>query len=313
MVHLLAAPAFSSDERKGVPWPVSGSLVVLVPSVDGLIIAADSRAAAGGKQCDDHAKILEPSRPDRTVVMAVGTPIVIEGPAQPVSSAAFCEHKRSGQKLLDIGSLVLGYLRHSTVSAVSDLDFADLIEKCMQAVRDARAHDSRVLSAQRGREAFAVVLATYAPETGVSTVRGFAVGLSPQFDPVLLGSFERQVGPTDPRGYWAYGHSDYMDREVLAGPGQKFISDATRRFRAVTKRVSDVTVDEAEAVAVNLIDATSRTTEIVPVQGGIGGPIDVVLIGADTRPQRRHWKTSSPADKAASVQNRRQILDRQVP
>ena len=45
----------------------------------------------------------------------------------------------------------------------------------------------------------------------------------------------------------------------------------------------DLSVEEARALAVDLIAATARTTAVVPAPGGIGGPIDVVLVGKRAR------------------------------
>jgi hypothetical protein len=46
--------------------------------------------------------------------------------------------------------------------------------------------------------------------------------------------------------------------------------------------------------AVDIIEAASRTTSIVPSDTGIGGPVDVILIGDDPKPQRLHWKSGGP-------------------
>src|SRR5947207_10227233 len=59
---------------------VSGTLVVATPSRDGLMVAADTRARLGPDVCDSHYKIVEPSRPDRTVFAVVGRSMHIEGP-----------------------------------------------------------------------------------------------------------------------------------------------------------------------------------------------------------------------------------------
>jgi hypothetical protein len=55
------------------------------------------------------------------------------------------------------------------------------------------------------------------------------------------------------------------------------------------------TVERADPVlaadfAVDLIEAASKTTAVIPAATGIGGPIDVLLVGDAPRPVRLHWK-----------------------
>jgi hypothetical protein len=57
------------------------------------------------------------------------------------------------------------------------------------------------------------------------------------------------------------------------------------------KTVGEASVDESVAAAVNSIEATIHTTELVPAPSGIGGPIDVVLLDDHPRPQQLKWKT----------------------
>ena len=49
------------------------TLVALVPSNDGLVVAADSRISFLGAECDGAFKIIEPARPVRTVAIVVAT------------------------------------------------------------------------------------------------------------------------------------------------------------------------------------------------------------------------------------------------
>ncbi len=58
------------------------------------------------------------------------------------------------------------------------------------------------------------------------------------------------------------------------------------------KHVGQASLDEAVDAAVNTIDAAARTTELVPAPSGIGGPIDVVLLGDKLRPQKLRWKST---------------------
>jgi hypothetical protein len=66
-----------------LPSTASGTLVVLVPSADGLVVAADSRTSVFGATCDSQYKITELMRPRRTVVVVTGDTAFIKPPDAP--------------------------------------------------------------------------------------------------------------------------------------------------------------------------------------------------------------------------------------
>ena len=50
---------------------------------------------------------------------------------------------------------------------------------------------------------------------------------------------------------------------------------------------------EAQAAAVNLIEAASLRTETIPAPSGIGGPVDVLLVNDEEKATRLRWKSDS--------------------
>ena len=55
-------------------------------------------------------------------------------------------------------------------------------------------------------------------------------------------------------------------------------------------QIGETSAQEGEAIAVCLIEAASEKTNGDPPEFGIGGPIDVVLLGEPPQPVRLRWK-----------------------
>lgn len=75
-----------------------------------------------------------------------------------------------------------------------------------------------------------------------------------------------------------------MAHNVLNRPGQKFLTSSTVDFlRHKNLQVQNVVVEQASGLARNLIEATALTAAFLPAPSGIGGPIDVYLLGTDPK------------------------------
>jgi hypothetical protein len=265
--------------------PLSGraTLVVLVPSADGLVVAADSRISFLGAQCDGQFKILEPSRPARTVAMVTGDSVFV--PPPPAGERDLCNYLKSAPHLLDVGEVVRRYLERDA-SGAREFSLEALGKECVAAVdRFARANPG-ALQAYAGREIFSVIVAGYDPRGGAATLRNFVVRMDKatrRIDTDRMTTIT--VASSDRRGVWIYGESAYVERNVLAGVGRKYLDAATLDFILTAAPVADLPLSRAVAAAVNVINAASQTTETLPAPSGIGGPVNVVLLGHKHRPQ----------------------------
>ena len=83
---LTAAGAVLGRAESGPVPPLSsgGTLVLMVPSNNGLVVAADSRTTVVGVNCDGQFKIREPTHPSRTIVTVTGVGTILDAPSQPV-------------------------------------------------------------------------------------------------------------------------------------------------------------------------------------------------------------------------------------
>ena len=75
------------------------------------------------------------------------------------------------------------------------------------------------------------------------------------------------------------------------GVGRQYLSrQAVSYLSSSRKRVRDTGMDAIE-LSVNFVQAASKATKIIKAPSGIGGPVDVVLVSKEAKPQRLRWKS----------------------
>jgi hypothetical protein len=270
-----------------LPLPAGATLVVLVPSADGLVVAADSRISILGAQCDGQFKIAELAKPARTVVMVTGDSIFIQPPGP--HETDLCRYVATAPRTLDIATVVRSYLEHNAANPENFL-LEDLGKACVQAVQRFQQSNPQALRSYVGREIFSVIVASYDPASRVSTMRNFIVRIDARTGEIQAARFAQiAVSPQDRRGVWSYGETSYLEKQVYAGIGRQYLAASTLDFILVKKSVAEAPLDQAVAAAVNVIQAASLTTRLVPASSGIGGPIDVLLLGRKPRPEPIQW------------------------
>jgi hypothetical protein len=272
-----------------LPAQARATLVVVVPSASGLVVAADSRESILGTECDGLFKIVEPRRPFRTVVMVTGDGVFVRPPDVDKSAVRraeeTCAYLQSAPRLLDISAVVTNYLERASVP-FDTLALDDLSAACVEAVRRFQQADPQALETYAGRDVFSVVVAHYEPKPGTSTLLNFVVRIDAATHAILVDRANRTIiSAQDRRGVWAFGETDYLNQNVYRGIGRKFLSESTQKFILEEQPIGKASLEASVGAAVNIVQAASRTAEIVTPPSGIGGPIDVVLLGKTHRPQ----------------------------
>jgi hypothetical protein len=273
-----------------LPIPVSGTLVVIVPTADGLIVAADSRTSLLGTTCDGQYKITELRRPKRTVIAVTGEVAFIAPPGAEVQD--MCGYLKSAPHMLDFSSAIKSYLERKNVDPFK-LSLDELGAECVKEVERFRRIYPLVFEQYIGNEIFSVVIASYDPRSKNSLVLNFVIRIDAATRKVEAARFTRNlISQQSRRGVWSYGETDYLNKNVFGGIGRGFLTSDTRSFILVDKPVSEARLEQAIAAATNIIDATSLTTQIIPSPSGIGGPVDIVLLGKKRRPEQIRWKSN---------------------
>lgn len=263
------------------------TLVTLVPSNGGLVVAADSRISFLGTQCDGAFKIIQPARPARTVAIITGDSLFVSPP--PAGVPDLCHYLETAPRRLNIDTLVRSYLERGADDP-TQLAFDSLSAACLREVERFRRAYPEALRSFEGRDIFSVVVASYDPASQTSLLRNFVVRIDAGTHRLRVARFSQTaISPHDARGVWIYGETSYVDRHVYAGFGRRFLSPATTGFLAARILVRDTSIDQAVAVAADIIHAASRAAQTVLPPSGIGGAIRVVLLGSNPQPESVPW------------------------
>jgi hypothetical protein len=67
---------------------------------------------------------------------------------------------------------------------------------------------------------------------------------------------------------------------VFAGAGRRFLRAATIEFLRERKPVAEVSREDAVAAAMGVIEAAERAAEVDAPPSGIGGAVEVMVIGS---------------------------------
>lgn len=268
---------------------VSGTLVAVVPSSEGLVVAADSRAVIGRgavrEFSDNYYKIVEVARPFRTVISIPGTGVIHQVPEEPTGDLT--NALATAPRLLDLPSVVKSCLESGPEALNEEIVLHEIPQACQAAVLQATAQEPDAIRQFEGKVLCTVVVATFVCNPKCSSAASFEIFIEPQsVEPTIRNSEIVKFLDEHQRGCRFYGECDYVRKYLWQGerlfrPHEEFF------FKATIEETSAV---EAEAAAVNLIEAASEMAKSDPPEFGIGGPIDRVLLGAPPEPVRLRWK-----------------------
>jgi hypothetical protein len=267
-----------------------GTLVIAIPTCEGLLIAADSRVTIGEAMCDHSFKITEVQGVDRVGVVATGFTTVQDTTSLAgFPMAGICDHLYKIKPKFDALDIVKTKIEEDLRLASENFD--QLPGKCLKSVADYMASDPGVFDPVRGRKLFQVAVGSYDPSQQTSYLRQFSVHIAADGSPWIEGVEVLKFSPADAQSLQVLGESSFMNTNVLYGPGSQFLTERYGRFR---ERAGDpigaTDVNSAADFAADLIEATARMTQFVPAPTGIGGPVDILLIGKEPRPKRLKWK-----------------------
>jgi hypothetical protein len=256
---------------------VAGTLIVGVPTADGLIVAADTRRTVNGLACDFGTKLYLPKNLQSTVFGFTGLSSFYA-----VKPSSTCSEIESSPVIFSIEPVVRSFLERQTVS-IRQLDIVALANECVAAfiqfiTMSGPFIDRPALVARTS--IFTVVLAAYEPEARTSIMREISIRMP---NPTQLSSDQSVFVSHDANGkpdWTAFGQGQYLVGHVLNGPGRQFISKRYNEFEGA-ETIAGVDSDLAVEVAETLIEATSKTSEIVPIPVGVGGRRDVYLLSSN--------------------------------
>ena len=270
----------------------AGTLVVLIPTREGLVFAADSLSRVpGAGTCDKMFKIVELKNHKRTAISVTGNAQITARPSDGSTPPDLCAYFKTAQHYLDIPHVV-----QEELDADNEILDSPRIKKlgarCVQAVTEfsVNFNGAKLLDQLRGTDMFQVVIGTYKPKQKSSLMISFPVRIRAEDGKPEMGDeVRKEVTLDDPIDVHFYGVAPYVYQVVLGGIGQQYIGTFAQ-FESKERNIKDITASEAKAAAINVIEATEQTAKIVPPPDDVGGPVDVILIDSRRTPTHLAWK-----------------------
>src|SRR5262249_24792304 len=143
-----------------------GTLVVLIPTVGGLVAASDSRLTLDSCYCDGVDKFIEPAKPDRLLLVVTGRrgmwPVSIFAAKDP------CEFIKTQQRDFDFGHVARDYVEAANLP-LQVMDSDALIESCLRGVSTFLSSNPHRLDGSSA--ASVLTLASYDPTLQTSRIR----------------------------------------------------------------------------------------------------------------------------------------------
>lgn len=194
-----------------------GTLVIIVASQDGLVVASDSRQTIDNQTfCDGAIKLLELARPERSILAVTGRrgfyPISVE-----MLGPDVCGYIRLTPREFDLGEVVKKYIEADTSSDLPSIDLGALSNNTTRDLADyLKANPHRLPGFSGDRFSSAVTIASYDPATRTAIVRSFEIavsedGLALNTRPVLNERFTAD----DLAEPFAIGEHAYLTLQVL--------------------------------------------------------------------------------------------------
>jgi hypothetical protein len=261
-----------------------GTLVVMIPTQDGLVAASDSRLTLDDTSCDGVEKFIELKTPDRTLMVVTGRRGFWPLPFYFMPDK--CTAARTMMREFDLGEVAKSFVESANVP-IEALDTAALREHCLSAMNTYLASSPQWINGTTASSS--VVLASFDPITHTSRIRSieFSFSFSPGGASTAQDKVNAIYSPRDLAEPFLFGESPYYLKHVHPVLTASSKRQETRAFFGSIPLVQKMKLEDAIEIATEMIEAASQMTAVVPAESGIGGPIDVRVLTTDSRPFRR--------------------------
>jgi len=256
-----------------------GSMVVYIPTKDGMVVAADSRITMGQIHCDDGVKILPLRRHERSVITVMGFDEVYETRDQ---VADLCSYRRTHQPIISIPTVIRKFL-DSHQGEVNE-DYFRKIEAVLIKQVDAIRRAYPNLQPPDPELITSVAYGHYSPRAQTSTY-GTVEICKDSANPTRSSVCSRewvQFTLQDPISIKVSGAPDCFQKATspsgrkLLGPDFLKEYDSLNRHPGIVSMMSN---QEALAVGTDMINSTSQYVTITQdSKCGVGGPVKAVLL-----------------------------------
>lgn len=269
---------------------IHGTLVIVIPTKDGLIFAADSRSTISGQHFDNREKIKLVKNHDNFVFSITGTSEFISAPPQ--LDYELSEWLLVAPKEFDGAEIISNLLaQETTINNNNLLAIANSFNSEISRFLNSKPE---IKSQYLGNELCRVVLASYDFNKSYSIIGTFVISISSSG----IINFEKneisELSKKDKLVIKFYGEDEYVLNNVLNlnSLGRNFLNYDTRELFTTLKFIKQMSYLQAAKFSYSVINATSETSKLIPIPSGngIGGIPNIFLINGKDKPKKITYK-----------------------
>ncbi len=254
----------------------TGTLIVVIPTADGIVVAADSRGVVRGNPIDGRKK-LHVASTRRPVVFAVTGAADFPHACPP--NVEFIDWMTDPLYVFRASDCVRSYLGRNPSFVLTEVALSAVAVDLAGAVSVFLSRCPQKLDEFSGRDI--CVLVVCQTESRESSLCG-SVGLSvkPDGEVVLCTPTVRRYRSTDEKHLDFFGEWQYAWDVVVQGEGKQFLREEETLIWNARRLVKDLSGFEGARFASSIIEAAARTTAFVPIPSGsgIGGAVTALIL-----------------------------------
>lgn len=254
---------------------VFGTLIIMIPTKDGIIVAADSRVTIANTYIDGIQKIRKLNNLNIVFgVTGASTFLPLARNVDPV------EYFKTSPRLFNALDEFEKVLMSVKPRRIDTQVFTEVIGKLIPVVQSFLSKNPSHVNILRlrGKEIFNPVLAQFNPKTQESTLASAWLTIGENGSIEIEKLIVDIVKSTNEVMFKPCGEREYFMKTVLQGPGRQYLGAKYFNILNTSLQIATLDYKDGAFLAITSIEAASKTTEIVPTETKIGGPIKIYLI-----------------------------------
>ena len=242
------------------------TLVVVVPTSNGAVVASDARMTIDNEFSDGHQKLVQVAAAPRSACFFTGcaaSPIGRRNADETIHQFINRAEYRFDLRLVARNALL------AAARTIDDALFENIKASCIEAIYGAPSADGRAI-AGLGQN-FAILGAVVFDRSNGTTTR-YLAKLSASEDGMLSASETELVAHhlADEMCPEVIGEGDYFERHVMTA-SDRFKPVTIRAFSEPRLVIGDVSANQGTKIAEDIIRLASERTLEIPASTGIGG------------------------------------------
>lgn len=269
---------------------IRGTLIVVIPTDDGIVIASDSRSSSewNKKVFWDNADKIKFIPGNLEIAFTLTGLDKLYAP-QPDSITDLNEWQEKGTAIWNGKKIIGDFLMSYDVNQINDELMKEVGNVLTSSLENLIKTNNKELEHYKGKEVGQFVIIRYDPKLGRSTIATLKVKRKPQGDFVSEDISIQSFSQRNKRTMDIYGEGEYALKYVINDNSRRFLNEDFYKLWNSITYIEEMTLENATILATLLIDATSSATDIIPTQSGItiGGKVQVFFINGLEPPIRK--------------------------